>query len=85
MRFYFTYGSNEYYPWQDGWTEIEAPNRDLATRIFMAIHPNPKHETYVNCAGIYSAAEFERTKMARDGNYGRFGHEEIIVEREVLD
>ena len=85
MRFYFTYGSAEYYPWQNGWTEIEAPDRDLAVKIFMAIHPNPKPETDVNCAGIYTAAEFERTKMARDGNYGRFCHEAIRVEREVFD
>ena len=43
-KFYFTYGSDERFPFQYGWTEIEAPSRVLACDIFREYHPNPNSE-----------------------------------------
>lgn len=50
-KFYFTYGTDPSYPFQGGWTEVEAPDRPSACTAFKMYHPDasPLHP---NCAGI---------------------------------
>lgn len=83
-KFYFTYGSDERFPFQYGWTEIEAPNVETACDIFQAVHPNRPGSSCLNCADYYSEAAFEKTEMARSGNGHRFCHERITFTHEIF-
>lgn len=64
-KYYFTY-AQEGHPFCGGWTEVEAPNGHAACAAFRAYHPD-KQDGFINCAAIYSEADFQATKMP----YGR--------------
>lgn len=77
-KFYFTYGT-EGQPFVGGWTEVEAPNREIACAAFRAVHPD-KTEGLLNCSSVYSEEQFDKTQMAGSkGNFGYFCHEAISV------
>ena len=70
-KFYFTYGSDDVQPYCGGWTVVWAPNYHMACQAFRAVHPD-RIPNVLNCASVYSAKEFEKTKMfGSDGNFGR--------------
>ena len=76
--FYFTYSNDGTYYFNGGWTEVEAPDEDVARQIFKAIHPNP-NDNCIWCAGIYNEDYFKTTEMYRDGNYGAKCQETIKI------
>lgn len=77
-KFYFTYGTSGQ-PYFGGWTEIEAPNMEIACAAFRAVHPD-KTEGLLNCSSVYSEEQFNKTQMAgSEGNFGYFCHEAISV------
>lgn len=80
--FYFTYGTDENFPFRGGWTEVEAPNLDAAISLFRIYHPD-RTPCIVNCASFYHAAAFERTIMFTAGNFGARCHERITVTRVI--
>lgn len=80
-KFYFTYGSDTEYPFEGGWTEIEADNQRQAIGIFKAIHPNREDSESLNCADYYDELRFGFTEMREHGNRGKFCHEQIKLER----
>ena len=80
-RFYFTYGLDDDQPFEGGWTEIVAPNMRAAEKLFEAVHPCLEDSYLLNCAGVYTEEQFTQTKMFTSGNFGRFCHERIVVER----
>lgn len=95
-KFYFTYGTDPAYPFQDGWTEIEAPDTHTAAGIFRELHPDrPGHEGVLNCASVYAENFFQATEMYQDSNFGGRCHERVVFEgrkngqitfrRELLD
>ena len=61
-KFYFTYGSDDVQPYCGGWTEVWAPNYQMACQAFRAVHPD-RIPNILNCSSVYSAREFEKTKM----------------------
>lgn len=80
-KFYFTYGL-EGQPFVGGWTEIIAPNCDIACDLFRAFHPD-KIEGILNCAFWYTEENWQKTKMCKMGhNFGAKCHERIMVTRE---
>ena len=87
-QFYFTYGSDERFPYQDGWTEVEAPDYITACAAFRYCHPDrdPK-ELCLNCADVYTEEEFKNTTMYVQANYHDRCHERVTMTlmREVLD
>ena len=84
QKFYFTYGTDLAYPFQGGWTEIEAPDRPSACKIFQMFHPNRDGcMGLLNCADIYSEDDFMNSKLI-DGNQDAYCHERITLNREVL-
>ena len=89
MKFYFTYGSDGRFPFQDGWTEIEAPSKALACAAFRHFHPDRDPEVRcLNCADVYTEDEFQETMMWLQANYKDRCHERIVVSpptRELLD
>ena len=83
--FYFTYGSDERFPFQYGWTEIEAQDMPTAQAAFRLFHPNRPKSHDLNCADCYTEAEFKATEMYEEGNYyGIRCHERIVLTREVF-
>ena len=53
-RYYFTFGTDERYPFQLGYLIIEARDRHAAREIFKAYFPNRKGSDLLNCASVYS-------------------------------
>lgn len=83
-KLYFTYG-DEGQPFCGGWTEVEAPDMRTACAVFRAFHPD-KYDGLLNCSSVYTEAAFQTTSMAGPkGNFGRFCHERITVDREVFE
>lgn len=81
-KFYFTYGLDPAYPYQGGWTEIEAPTQPDACMIFKMFHPN-QEGTCLNFADVYTEAEFQESGMdGPTGNLGAFCQEAIFLLRE---
>ena len=79
-KFYFTYGTDPSYPFQGGWTEIEAPDPDKAGEIFSAVHPD-RHAGILNCAFTYTEERFKATEMYKFGdNFGGRCHERIVFD-----
>ena len=78
-NYYFTYSSWEGYPYNNGWTKIEAPSRKIAVEIFREIYPD-KNEGLVNCASIYEEEQFQKTDMWRKGNRGAHEVEIILMQ-----
>ena len=84
-KFYFTYGDDVHYPYQNGWTEVEAYDFQLAVRAFQMFHPNRPGSEILNCAGFYSESSWEKTFMARNNeNFGHGCWERITVLVEPL-
>lgn len=82
-KYYFTYASDGSNPYCGGWTEVWAPNRNLACTAFRMVHPD-KFPGFLNCAGVYSAEEFKKTRMAAaGGNFGFCCQETISMDLTV--
>lgn len=78
-KFYYTYGTSENFPFNGGWTEINAENRDIADNIFKMFHPNrPECKNYLNCACVYDEESFQNTKMYKGNNNLGSGCQECI-------
>lgn len=82
-KFYFTYGSDEKFPYQYGWTEIEAPDIDTAIAAFRIYHPD-RHQNTINCSFWYTEENFKKSGMAEIKWPGNICHERITVTREVF-
>ncbi len=67
QKYYFTFGSDEDFPYYGGWVIIEAANETMARELFAIIYPN-KHHTTLNCAWVYSEEDFEQTDMFKKNN-----------------
>ncbi len=84
-KFYFTYGTSPAYPFQGGWTEVEAPDRPTACKLFQVYHPTrPGSAGRLNYADVYSDEAFKQTGMYSAGNFGFRCQERIDLSREVL-
>ena len=74
LNFYFTYGTDERYPYRGGWTTVTAPDYKKAVEVFRTVHPNIR-KGIINCADIYSEMEFR--KVFDGDNYGAAEHEHL--------
>ena len=77
MRFFFTFGTSDDYPFYGGWVEVFADTRETAIEKFRTKYPD-LHENTVNCAFIYSEAEWNKTSMAKYGSNQGFGCQDVI-------
>lgn len=83
-KFYFTFGTDEKYPFQGGWVEVIAPSRHLAFETFKKHYPNREGSPFINCCDCYESAYFKSTDMFTDGNFGAFCHAVIEYKEENL-
>lgn len=58
--FYFTFGSDEKFPYQYGHLKITAPDKDAAIKAFNKLYPPRHNDNVVNCAFIYTEEQFEQ-------------------------
>ena len=56
--FYFTYGTDKNFPFQGGWTEVHAADRNQAVALFRREHPD-RSPGLVNCSSIYTEKQFK--------------------------
>ena len=86
-KYVFTWGDNPFFAYQDGWTEVEAPDHHAAIKAFEQFHPKRPGSKFMNCAMVYTEREWSTTQMAANGeNFGHGCHERITVEVErVVD
>ena len=67
-NYYFTFGTDGRYPSRGGWVQIETESMNQAMEVFQQRFPGLTPEM-LNCADYYTQAQFERTDMARNGNF----------------
>ena len=72
-KFYFTFGREKEHPYQGGWVEIVAENREQAKEIFKAEYPNRPGSSFLNYAFDYTEERFLKTSMV-NGNLGAKCH-----------
>lgn len=74
QKYYFTFGSDEAFPYYGGWVIIEAANEIMARDLFAIIFPNRRHNT-LNCAWVYTEEKFKQTDMyKKNDNMGSACH-----------
>jgi hypothetical protein len=74
-KFYFTFGTNEEFPYRGGWVEVFADNLKHAISKFRTRFPD-RHKGIVNCAFWYTEEQWGNTIMT-EGNMGANCHEVI--------
>lgn len=72
-KFYFTFGREKEHPYQGGWVEILAENREQAKEIFKAEYPNRPGSSFLIYAFDYTEERFLKTSMV-NGNLGAKCH-----------
>ena len=82
-KYYFTYGS-EGHPFYGGWTEIVAPDEDVAREVFRIFHPNGP-DGFMSCSDVYEEEWFKSTKEFKAGNFGHRCYERISVTRTLCN
>ena len=63
VKYYFTYGSDEEFPYQSGWTEVVAEDLSMAIAAFKMFHPNRDGSNFINCDAYYEASVFEDSRV----------------------
>ncbi len=57
--FFYTFGSNEKFPYQNGWVEVLATDWNEAHEKFRARFPD-RHPNCLNCAFYYDEEQWHR-------------------------
>lgn len=86
-KFFFTYGTDPRFPYQGGWTEIEAEDSHAAVSAFRKFHPDRENSDAYNFAGIYSEKSWAKTEMSQKNSC--FDHScresiRVTVDRETF-
>ena len=77
--YYFTFGSGNNQVYTGGWVEVKARDKDSAVELFIERYGRKTltNNGAINCAFVYSEAEFRHTIMYSNGNLGSRCHEKI--------
>ena len=76
MKVFYTFGSDERFPFCGGWVEVEAENMKQAHAIFRACYPD-REPGILNCSDYYTEAQFNDSDMPSTGNRGAFCHRKL--------
>ncbi len=58
-KYYFTFGSGEWFPFQNTYLIVMADSKEEAIQMFRDQHPD-KHENVINCSDYYTEEEWEK-------------------------
>ena len=70
--YYYTFGTDERYPYQGGWVQVFAETMKEANQFFRKYYPD-RNEGILNCAIVYEQEEFPKS-MLINGNLGWYCH-----------
>ena len=89
-NWFFTFGTDPHFPYQDGWIEIEAPDEKTAREVFHAYYPNIRNgevRDLLNCAFVYSEEEFAKIRSVykKDMCHARHRVETGIRKERIMD
>ena len=76
MKVFYTFGSDNRFPFCGGWVEIDADNMKQAHAIFRACYPDSE-PGILNCSDYYTEAQFNDSDMQSTGNRGAFCHRKL--------
>ncbi|MDL2294668.1 hypothetical protein LJC60_08610 [Ruminococcaceae bacterium OttesenSCG-928-D13] len=76
QKYYYTFGSDERFPYQGGWVEVQATSFTEAHAKYRSRFPDILPRC-LNCSDYYDESRFEATGMLATGNRGAFCHEVI--------
>lgn len=76
MNVFYTYGSDERYPFYGGWVKVEADTMKQAHALYRTAYPDIV-PGILNCADYYTEKQFRRTGMMETGNRGAYCHRTI--------
>lgn len=72
-KYYFTFGTSEYFPFKNGCVVVEAGTRSEAIDKFNAKYPPRKGSILVNCAFIYDQEEWSESLKSVEKIGGKSG------------
>lgn len=78
MKVFYTFGSDEHFPFQGGWVEVTAGSMKQAHALFRACYPD-RVPGILNCSDYYTEQQFNTTDMPATGNRGAFCHHKIAA------
>lgn len=81
-KYYFTFGTDNRYPYIGGWVLVYATDIKHAANLFREKYPDRDNYGCLNCADYYSEKEF---KMKETGNLGAYCHDVIIPDGAEAD
>lgn len=81
MKVFYTFGTDERFPFCGGWVEVEAPSLKEAHAAFQKEFPD-REPGILNCSDYYTKERFMATGMAKSGNRGAYCHKKIDVGRD---
>jgi hypothetical protein len=61
-KYYFTFGSDEQFPYQNGWVEVHAENMQEACELFRQKYPD-RIPGILNCSSVYTDKEWTDRKI----------------------
>lgn len=76
MRYYFTFGLDDKFPFKGGWVIIDAQDKQEACDLFSVYYPKTK-DGLLCCASVYDERAFMATGMHEHGNFNKWCHVEI--------
>ncbi len=76
MKIFYTFGTDERYPFRGGWVEVEADNMKQAHALYRASYPD-REPGILNCADYYTEEQFMSIGMMETGNRGAYCHRVI--------
>lgn len=79
MKVFYTFGSDERFPFQGGWVEVEADSMKQAHALYRTAYPD-RVPGLLNCADYYTEEQFVNTGMMETGNRGTYCHRKIKVQ-----
>lgn len=78
MKVFYTFGSDERFPFCGGWVEIEANSLKEAHAVFRAHYPDVT-PGILNCSDYYTEEQFNDTDMPVTGNRGAYCHRRLCA------
>lgn len=80
MIFYYTFGTDKKFPYQNGWIEIAAPSQTEANDIFNQFYPpRDNNQQILNCAFVYTEEKFRKTAIFNQNKNHNHGCHAVYI------
>lgn len=78
VKVFYTFGSDDRFPFCSGWTEVVALTMKEAHAAFREYYPD-RNPGILNCSDYYTEEQFKESDMPVAGNLGAFCHCRLIA------